>query len=710
MSANENSNAEKKCKKLSSQVVISIAGNPNVGKSTIFNSLTGLNQHTGNWTGKTVESFEGRYTYKNTCFKVIDLPGTYSLISDSEEEEIARDFLFFNKDTFCLVVMDATCLERNLNLALKIKEINPNILVCVNILDEAERKSIKINLNKLSELLKAPVIGTTYKNKKSIEKLKEEIYKTTILNKNEKKFSLTESIYPQVIENAISRLVPLIDKITSGKLCSRQLALSLIDLDESMIVSIKNLLGVNILENEDINQTLNDIKKNLRKSNINSSDLKDIIEKSIVKKSEKIYKSCVTLKKENYNEKDRKIDKILTSKLTGIPIMVLLLFLIFWITLIGANYPSSVLADVLFFVQDKLTLACNTLHLPPWLHGSLVLGLYRTLAWVVSVMLPPMAIFFPLFTLLEDLGYLPRVAFNLDHFLRKAGTNGKQALTMCMGFGCNACAVTGCRIINSKREKLIAILTNNFIPCNGRFPTLISIITMFFISSVPIGCTSLISTALLTVTIIFGIFMSLISSKLLSATLLKGIPTSFSLELPPYRRPQVGRLIVRSIFDRTLFVLLRAVVVAAPAGLLIWCLSNTIVGGNSLLKYSTSFLDPFAKLFGLDGIILMAFILGFPANEIVMPIVVMSYLCTGSLTELSSIQELQALLLNNGWTTTTALCTMLFSLMHFPCGTTILTIKNETKSNKWTLISFILPTVLGLICCFIVSSISKILV
>ena len=267
------------------------------------------------------------------------------------------------------------------------------------------------------------------------------------------------------------------------------------------------------------------------------------------------------------------------------------------------------------------------MNAPEWLHGVLVLGVYRVLAWVVSVMLPPMAIFFPLFTLLEDLGYLPRVAFNLDHQFKKCGSCGKQALTMCMGFGCNAAGVTGARIIDSPRERLIAILTNNFVPCNGRFPTIIAIISMFFIGAVTLPFQSALSALMLTGVIVLGVFMTFAVSRLLSGTLLKGVPSSFALELPPYRRPQIGKVIVRSIFDRTLFVLGRAIAVAAPAGLIIWVMANVSVGGASLLSHCAGFLDPFARLLGMDGIILMAFILGFPANEIVVPIMIMAYIC-----------------------------------------------------------------------------------
>jgi ferrous iron transport protein B len=389
--------------------------------------------------------------------------------------------------------------------------------------------------------------------------------------------------------------------------------------------------------------------------------------------------------------------------------MLALLGLIFWLTITGANIPSSLLADGLFWIEDQLTAFFAWLGTPAWIHGVLVLGIYRTLAWVVSVMLPPMAIFFPLFTLLEDLGYLPRVAFNMDKFFKRACACGKQALTMCMGFGCNAAGVVGCRIIESPRERLIATITNNFVPCNGRFPTLIAIITMFFAAVVAGPFQSVISALVLVAVILLGILMTLFVSRVLSRTILKGVPSSFTLELPPYRKPQVGKIIVRSILDRTLFVLGRAVMVAAPAGLIIWILANINVGDLSLLAHCANFFDPFAKLLGLDGFILMAFILGFPANEIVVPIIIMSYMATGSMLELDSLEQLRGLLVSHGWTWLTAICTMLFSLMHWPCGTTCWTIKKETQSWKWAAVSFLVPTAAGIVVCFIVANAVRLL-
>jgi ferrous iron transport protein B len=510
--------------------------------------------------------------------------------------------------------------------------------------------------------------------------------------------------YDEDIENAVAILEPVIDKETNVDINNRWLALKLLEGDDSLLRSLKDYVGCNLMQNQALSQALAQAAIVLKNAGITQDQLRDHVVTRIVSTCERIGREVITYEKKDYAERNRKIDKILTSKLTGFPIMILLLFGVFWITITGANYPSGWLADGLFWMQGKLTAFFIWLSAPDWLRGILVDGIYRTLAWVVSVMLPPMAIFFPLFTLLEDLGYLPRIAFNLDNFFRKACAHGKQALTMCMGFGCNAAGVIGCRIIDSPRERLIATITNNFVPCNGRFPTLIAIITMFFAGAVGGAFQSVVSTLTLTAVIVLGVIMTVLISKLLSRTILKGMPSSFNLELPPFRRPQIGRVIVRSVLDRTLFVLGRAVVVAAPAGLIIWLLANIHVGDLSLLAHCAGFLDPFAKLLGLDGYILMAFILGFPANEIVVPIIIMSYMATGSILELESLSDLHALFVNNGWTWLTAVCVMLFSLMHWPCGTTCLTIKKETQSVKWALVSFVVPTAAGIVVCLIVAN------
>lgn len=673
--------------------VVALAGNPNVGKSTIFNSLTGLNQHTGNWPGKTVTNVTGKYIYKEKEFIMVDIPGTYSLMANSVEEEVARDFICFGNPDITVVITDATCLERNLNLVLQTIEITKNVIVCVNLMDEAKRKGIKIDLKKLSQLLGVKVVGTSANIEEGIEQLKEEIYK----NINQETISIR---YNECIERAIS--------LIEEKINIRWLSLKLLEEDESLLNSIKNYTNIN-LNDKELKNTINEAKKIIINEGFDKDKFRDEIVSTLVKKAEEISKSVVSYSIEKYNERDRKIDKILTSKKFGIPIMILLLGIILWITITGANYPSQVLSKLLFYIQDKLTEFFMWIKAPAWLEGILVQGMYRTLAWVVSVMLPPMAIFFPLFTLLEDLGYLPRIAFNLDNFFRKCNACGKQALTMCMGFGCNAAGIVGCRIIDSPRERLISIITNNFVPCNGRFPMLIAVITMFFTGYFIGPLKSIISTIILLFVIILGIVMTFLISKILSKTILKGVPSSFTLELPPYRKPQIGKIIIRSIFDRTLFVLGRAVSVAAPAGIVIWIMANIKVGNMSILNHCAEFLNPFANIIGLDGYILMAFILGFPANEIVIPIIIMSYMATGSLVEINSMTELHSLLVSNGWSIITAICVMLFSLMHWPCSTTCLTIKKETKSIKWTLISFLVPTITGMIMCFIFTSMARLL-
>ncbi|MDF2567863.1 MAG: ferrous iron transport protein [Oscillospiraceae bacterium] len=680
--------------------IIALAGNPNVGKSTVFNELTGMNQHTGNWPGKTVTSAQGTHTYNGTDYILVDLPGTYSLMAHSAEEEVARDFICFGGTDAVIVVCDATCLERNLNLVLQTIEITQKVIVCVNLMDEAKKKDIVINIKQLSKNLGVPVVGTSARSNKGLDELIRTVEKSL---ENDHSHSV-EIKYIEPIEKAISIVKNIIEQKISTDLSTRWIALKLIDFDETIIQALNEHTNYDLLHDEDIYKGLEEAKKILDENQITSEYIKDKIVSCIILAAEAICCDCVCQKDADCNSRDRKIDRILTSKWTGIPIMLILLCTIFWITITGANYPSQLLSDGLFWVQDRLTEFFNWLGTPNWVHGVLVLGVYRVLAWVVSVMLPPMAIFFPLFTLLEDFGYLPRVAFNLDSYFKKACACGKQALTMAMGFGCNAAGIVGCRIIDSPRERLIATITNNFVPCNVRFPTLIAIITMFFVGVVASPFQSLVSTVILTGVIVLGVILTFSVSRLLSKTILKGVPSSFTLELPPYRKPQIGKVIVRSLLDRTLFVLGRAVVVAAPVGLVIWVMANITVGDLSILKHCSNFLDPFANLLGLDGVILLAFILGFPANEIVVPIIIMSYMSTGTLLELDSLSQLKELFVSNGWTWLTAVCTMLFCLIHWPCSTTCLTIKKETQSLKWTAISFAVPTIVGMIVCFIVAT------
>ena len=603
--------------------VVALVGNPNVGKSTVFNALTNLHQHTGNWPGKTVSTARGTYTYRDTAYTLVDLPGTYSLHPGSAEEEVTRDYLLTGEADVTLVVVDATCLARNLALVLQILEIAWPVVVCVNLLDEAAKKHIRVDLAALESRLGCPVVGTAARSGRGLDALRR---------------ALEEAVRHPGLRPA---------RFTPCPGCG---------------------------------------------------ECEDCRAAATMARAAALAESAVTMDEAAAHRRDRALDRLLTSRATGIPVMLALLAGVLWLTMVGANVPSELLSRLLLSRQEPLRGLLQGLGAPWWLEGALVDGMYRTVAWVVSVMLPPMAIFFPLFTLLEDAGYLPRVAFNLDHFFQKSGAHGRQSLTMCMGLGCNACGVMGCRIIQSPRERLIAILTNAFIPCNGRLPTLTALIAMFFVTGSGLW-DSIASAALLMGCIVLAVAMTLWASRFLAGTFLKGEPSSFSLELPPYRAPQVGQVLVRSILDRTLFVLGRAVVVAAPAGVLIWTAANVTVGGGSILSHLAGALEPLGGLMGLDGFILLAFLLGFPANEIVVPCILMGYLSTGALTDYGSLAELRGILAANGWTTATALCAMLFTLFHFPCGTTCLTIWRETKSAKWTALAIALPTAIGAALC-----------
>ncbi len=680
--------------------VIALAGNPNVGKSTVFNAFTGLNQHTGNWPGKTVSNASGIFKYKDNIYKIYDLPGIYSILAHSEEEVVARDFICFGNSNLTVLVCDACSLMRNLNLVLQVTEITKNVIVCVNLMDEAKKKGINIDLVKLSDLLGVKVVGTSARSGKGLD-----ILAKTIDEYKENNKDVIKIKYIDTFEKAISIVEKVIKEKVGNRLNSRWVAINLLKEDELLVDSISHYLGFRILDGKVIN-SVNIAKKYLLENNILITEIEDIIVETINNLAEDISNKVTFYGKEDYHKKDRIIDKIVTNKITGIPIMLLMFALIFWLTIEGANYPSQLLNKLFFSIEDNLFNFCSS-FMPKIISDMLIHGVYRTLAWVVSVMLPPMMIFFPLFTILEDLGYLPRIAFNVDKIFKKCSSCGKQALTMAMGFGCNAVGVCGARIIDSPRERLIAIITNSFVPCNGRFPTLIAIITMFLVG-VNSG-SSILSVIILMLIILFGILMTFIVSKVLSKTLLKGIPSSFTLELPPYRRPQVGKVIVRSVLDRTLFVLARAVSIAIPAGLVIWIMANIKVGNISLLNYTSNFLNPFASLLGMDGVILLAFILGFPANEIVIPIIIMAYMATGTLTDYSNLSDLKMLLVNNGWTITTAISVMLFLLMHWPCSTTCLTIKKETKSNKWTFISILIPTLCGMVICFLFNLIMRLI-
>ncbi|MDE6475549.1 MAG: ferrous iron transport protein B [Erysipelotrichaceae bacterium] len=676
---------------------IALVGNPNVGKSTVFNALTGMKQHTGNWAGKTVSIATGEYIYDNQKYTMIDLPGTYSLMAHSKEEEVTRDYICFEKYDVCVVVCDSTCLERNLNLVLQTLEITSRVVLCLNLMDEANKKKIEVHVAKLKKRLGIEVVSMSARHQVGFEELKKAI-KDTAYKKYEKHPTIV--VYDEKLEEILYDMKASISIDTMNQ---RFFLLKLLD------PSIQDARFYEYLEDQG-----GKLEKAIQKGKLSLQEQKldlhyeELIVNKINEKAKEIAQECIQFHDDHYLEKDMRLDRILTHKVYGVLIMLCLLSFIFWITISASNVPGQWLSDIFHHIELYTDQGLSLLHVSPWLKDFLTSGVLRTTGWVISVMLPPMAIFFPLFTLLEDFGYLPRIAFNLDRYFHKAKTCGKQALTMCMGFGCNAVGVSGCRIIDSPRERLVAILTNNFVPCNGRFPTLIAIISMFFTGMLLSPWDGIFSTLLLTGVIILGILLTFGVSSWLSKTILKGVPSSFTLELPPYRKPQFGKVILRSIFDRTLFVLGRAISAAIPAGAILWIMANVQIAGIPLLQHASTFLDPIAYVFGLDGVILLAFILGFPANEIVIPIMIMAYMSNGYMIEFEHLSELKALLVANGWTWITAICTMLFSLIHFPCATTCMTIKKETGSWKWTCIAFLLPTIIGLIVCFIVANVARV--
>ncbi len=696
--------------------VVAFAGNPNVGKSTIFNALTGMKQHTGNWAGKTVNYSMGTYKGREGEHHLIDLPGCYSLSALSEEEKVANDFICLQSVDYVVVVCDATCIERNLNLVLQIMEMGAQVIVCVNLLDEAKKKGIDINLEEMEEELQVPVVGVIGREKKTLHRLIDAI--ETLANKDvsDKNKDISDRnkgvsiLYPTIIEEEIRKLEIVIRPIVHNEKTIRWLAVRLL---EQNLIALEYLLQYTDCAKEYMEfvlEKVNEVRTSLQMKGYPYHRLQQVFVKTIYSISQRITQSCICYHSEEYNQRDRRLDRILTSKMTGIPIMIVLVLLIFWLTIVGANYPSTWLSNLFAEIEKYLVYYSVEFQIHEMIYEPLIFGVYRVVTWVVSVMLPPMAIFFPLFTILEDFGYLPRIAFNMDRCFSKCQTCGKQALTMCMGFGCNAVGVTGSRIIDSPKERLIAILTNTFVPCNGRFPTIIAIITIFLAlqSKITIG-SSLVAAFILLLVIFIGVVATFYVSKFLSKTILKGVTSTFTLELPPYRMPQFGKVILRSIVDRTLLVLGRAVMISAPMGLCIWIMANINFGGENLLTICSGLLQPFGELMGLDGAILLAFILGFPANEIVFPIVLMIYLSAGEPIEMENLFGVKEVLLQNGWTLVTACNMILFSLFHWPCGTTLLTIRKETNSRKWTAISFVLPTLIGVILCIVIASISKVL-
>jgi len=698
--------------------LVALAGNPNTGKSTVFNALTGLRQHTGNWPGKTVARAEGVVQHGGKRIKLVDLPGTYSLQAGSADEEVARDFILFGRPDATLVVLDATRLERNLPLVFQILEITGRVVVCLNLMDEARRHGIAVDPAQLERRLGVPVVATAARQREGIPELLDALLAVASGERGTTPFRLPA--YPPEVERALGEVAPAVEAAFPGLPNARWVALRLLQGDQRIEDAVRagelgdhgsRAGGASAEGIEALLGVVNRLRWRL------SHGFQDSLVEGFYEAAQQITAGVELrgLRRAKFDF-DRQLDRLLTSRRFGFPVMLLLLTLVFWITIAGANVPSALLARGLIdHGEPWLKGVGAALGFPIWLNGFLFDGVYLATAWVVSVMLPPMAIFFPLFTLLEDFGYLPRVAFNLDALFRRAGAHGKQALTMCMGFGCNAAGVVATRVIDSPRERLVAIITNNFSLCNGRWPTQILMATIFVGALAPAPVAGLVAAGAVVGIAVLGIGMMFFSSWLLTRTVLRGEATTFSLELPPYRPPNVLQTLYTSLIDRTLIVLWRAVVFAAPAGAAIWLISNISLGGASIAEHVVHGLDPLGLLIGLNGVILLAYVVAIPANEIVIPTVLMLTVLTGHLAgvgagtgvmfDLKSPAAVGELLRGAGWTALTGLNLMLFSLLHNPCSTTIYTIYKETGSTRWTVVATLLPVVLGFVVCFLVAQV-----
>lgn len=706
--------------------VVALAGNPNTGKTTVFNALTGLRMHTGNWPGKTISRAEGAFSYDENRFKVVDLPGTYSLLSASPDEEVARGFLLFGQPDVTLIVVDATSLERNLNLALQVLQITRRAVICLNLMDEAKAHRLEIDTRQLARELGVPVVPCSARSGEGIPELLREIAAVAALPHEPKPLRLKLDI--PGLRHSLDQLESDLKVAFPELQQTRWVALRLLEGDREVIDAVKSddLAQLTFFAADADSEVIAAPRSNLKKSQeriLNSAhelgwqlpkNLHDRVTETIYGEAAQIASRCVTSQGSSSRLAwQQRIDRLLTHPVTAFPVMVFVLGVVLWLTITGANVPSQMLATLLVeHGHALLSSGFESVGAPAWLKGLFVDGMYLATAWVISVMLPPMAIFFPCFTILEDLGFLPRVAFNLDRMFQKVGAHGKQALTMAMGLGCNAAGVVAARVIDSPRERLIAIITNNFSLCNGRWPTQILLASIFIGAAVPQAWANPVVVGSVLLVTLLGFGLTLLSSWLLARTVLRGEATSFSLELPPYRPPNILRTLYTSLIDRTLVVLWRAVVFAMPAGAAIWLVANVPVGDESLAHWLVTLLESPAQLMGLTGVILLAYVVAIPANEIVVPTILMlSVLVTGQ-TELGAgagvmfepgADSVHQILMDAGWTLLTVVCLMLFSLCHNPCSTTIYTIYRETKSWKWTSVATLLPLAFGITICVTVA-------